>query len=83
MIVNPNCTVSVVQRSDAILAAIFGEQKNEEDMGDSVGGVFNSPNNNCGKIYLSIHQSLKGLVDAELPFKWVPDVRESKVVIHY
>lgn len=82
MIVNPNCSTTVAQRSDAILTAIFGEQKNEEGL-DSEFAVFNSVQNDCGKIYLSIHQSLKGLVDTTLPFKWIPDVRETKVVIHY
>lgn len=82
MIVNQGCKISVAVRGDAILTAIFGEQKNEEGM-DSEFAVFNSQSNNCGKIYLSIHTSLQTLVDAELPFKWVPDVRETKVVIHY
>ncbi len=82
MIINEDCKISVADRSDAILTAIFGEQKGEEGL-ESEFSVFNSQPNNSGKIYLSIHQSLKGLVDATLPFKWSPDVRETKVVIHY
>lgn len=81
MVNNQGCMMNVVQRSDAILKAVFGE-KTEEGLEDSF-SVFNSAGNNTGKIYLPIHICLKGLVDANLPFKWSHDVRETKVVIFY
>lgn len=74
--------LSVTERGDMILKAVFGEEKMEEGLEESF-SVFNSHGNDVGKIYLPTHISLKGLVDANLPFRWDHDVRESKVVIHY
>jgi len=81
MVVNKGSKMSVDRRSDAILAAIFGEDRGE-GLEDSF-SVFNSTGNNSGKIYLPTSVSLQPLVDANLPFYWEPDVRETKVVIHY
>ncbi len=81
MVNNQGNKMNVVERSDAILKAVFGE-KMEEGLEESF-SVFNSAGNNTGKIYLPIHICLKGLVDANLPFRWDHDIRETKVVIHY
>lgn len=81
MVNNQGTKMNVVERSDAILKAVFGE-KMEEGLEESF-SVFNSAGNNTGKIYLPIHICLKGLVDANLPFRWDHDIRETKVVIHY
>jgi len=81
MVLNKGSKMDVLQRSDAILKAVFGE-KIEEGLEDSF-SVFNSTGNNSGKIYLPTSVSLQPLVDANLPFYWEPDVRETKVVIHY
>lgn len=77
---NAGSKLSVAERADQILDVLFGATRDELTESFS---VFNSHGNNTGKIYLPLSVCLKGLVDANLPFRWDHDVREMKVVIFY
>ena len=69
--------LSVRQKSDMILDAIFGDGDLEPF------SVFNNGKENTGKVYLTIHTPLTNLVNANLPFIWTHEVGEEQVVIHF
>lgn len=69
--------LSARQKSDMIIDAVFGNGELEPF------SVFNNGRENTGKVYLTIHTPLTGLMEAKLPFKWDQEVGEEQVIIHF
>jgi hypothetical protein len=70
--------LSLQEKSEAILASLFPEGEMEE-----VFRVFLDNKAIKGKIYLSLWQSIAGLVNSPMDFDIKVEVREDKTVIHF
>jgi len=71
---------TIQQKTNKLLETLFGKDFDNLQIPFI---TFTSPKKETGKLYLPLDISLTPLVEANVGFKWIPEIREDKIVIQY